>query len=149
MLDGKLLFQAAGEVDLPVFAGLAKAGMAAYFTVHHMEWKPELFVEGFRTTENYKILLKENTVGVLRIAQEEDHIFVFDLHVEPGFRNRGVGSAALAFIREIAEQRKKASIRMCAFRTNPAIDLYLRSGFKIVTQDECLVKLRHEVSDAS
>jgi ribosomal protein S18 acetylase RimI-like enzyme len=149
MLHDPPSFMAASEDDLPVFERLARDAMATFYDAHGIEWNSELFGTGFRSTENYRIDRAGATVGMVRIAHEADHIYVFDLHVEPSARNQGIGTHALNFICSIAVQADKKSIRMRVFRSNRAIKLYERVGFMIVGEDNQLLRLEHVLSNAS
>ncbi len=142
MFSPQLTFVVATENDLPVFEGLAREGMASYYAIHQMEWKSEIFLDGYRKTENYKIERNECNVGVLRVSLENDHVYVYDLHVQPSVRNQGIGTEILAFVENLARRENKSHVRMCAFKTNSAINLYQRFGFKIVGEDDRLVKLK-------
>lgn len=141
MLAPPLTFLVADESDLPVFEGLAKNGMASFYALHKIEWKSEIFHDGFLKTQNYKIQRNDFNVGVLRISLESDHVYVHDLHVHPNVTSQGIGTGALAFVVSVAERANKNQIKLSAFKGNSAINLYQRMGFKIVGENDHLVKL--------
>ena len=149
MLGASLSFVPAAAEDLPTFEKLAREAMVSYYEVHGMVWQPDLFKTGFAETENYRVEQQGKTVAVLRLGKAAEHVHVYDLHVEPDFRNRGIGTEVLSFIRSLAIESGKRRVRMCAFKTNPAIALYLRSGFAVVGEDGHLVRLQQVLENST
>jgi len=73
-------------------------------------------------------------VGRHLVARRRDEVLGVDLAILPKYQGRGIGTRILLDIqRECAADR--LPFRLQVLQTNPAVRLYTRLGFKIVSQD--------------
>jgi GNAT superfamily N-acetyltransferase len=87
-------------------------------------------------------------IGWLQISRSAESIHLHQVHLCASYRNRGIGSH---LIRGIMERARDAGLPMTlnVIRGNPAIALYLRLGFKVVSQDAELIRMRWEAAPLS
>ena len=79
---------------------------------------------------SYRMRFEGKTVGEFSIASCCDHLYFADFDVNKEYRNRGFGSQALEFVKQLAK-RYKLPIRLAVNANNKAaIRLYRRHGFK-------------------
>lgn len=67
-------------------------------------------------------------------------IYLEDLYVRPGFRRRGIGTALLAKVAEIARDEGCTFVRWAVLDWNePALDLYASLGSELLNNWRCIV----------
>ena len=144
----------AGDADLPFLFELYASTRAAELAM--TPWTPEqkaAFVQmqfqaqirGYR--ESYPHAVHEmiaaggRLAGRVYFSREADHLHILDLTIAPEQRNAGIGSAVLAEIFAEADGRGwPVTIFVESF--NPSLRLFLRLGFKVVSQDSFQLLLR-------
>lgn len=91
--------------------------------------------------DNFDILIDSQRVGILRYDKDDNFCNIRDLHIERLFQNRGVGSIVIR--KTVEEMRLKGlrAVRLKAFDSNPAIELYKRLGFVIVGNESNKVNM--------
>jgi GNAT superfamily N-acetyltransferase len=80
------------------------------------------------------IILDDQDVGYLQIAEERDSFFLKQLHVAASFQNRGIGTQVL---RQLIEEARRTGKPMTVgvVKFNPARALYERLGFRTLRED--------------
>jgi len=68
-------------------------------------------------------------IGRLIIDRTNDHMLIVDFTIHSDYQNRGIGSDILASLKNEAHGGK-VPISLHVRQNSPAINLYLRSGFK-------------------
>ncbi len=78
------------------------------------------------------ILYKKQPAGRLYLAESNTHFLVIDISLLPTFQGKGIGTIIL---KELAEKAHKKNKILClnVRRQNPALNLYLRLGFKKIS----------------
>jgi ribosomal protein S18 acetylase RimI-like enzyme len=84
---------------------------------------------------DYLILFKSEKAGRLQIDKNESGIRIINISLLNAFRNKGIGASILKEIL-IEANNKKIPVFLDVDKDNPAINLYIRSGFKIITENE-------------
>jgi ribosomal protein S18 acetylase RimI-like enzyme len=74
-------------------------------------------------------------IGWLQAAPEGDALFLKQLFVDTPLRRRGIGTAV---VRRLMDEARRAgrSMTLGVVKTNPALRLYERLGFRTTHQDE-------------
>lgn len=140
-----LTYVAADDTDLPMFEEMVRDAMAAFYDAHQLSWQSDGFRAGFMATENYRIEQKGCTVGVLRFSVQAECLYLFDLHVAPHMRHRGIGGQTLDALTALAARCGKTWGRLRSFADNPANRLYERAGFVRVGEEGPLLRLEKRV----
>ena len=109
---------------------LTRSNMIGYYRRHGLIWRSDLFLASWNGSENYVIEWAGMAIGVLRIDQDSDALYVHDIHVVSTFRNRGAGTFALETAHDIARKRHRRTLILRVFVDNPAGRLYERLGYR-------------------
>ena len=89
------------------------------------------------------ILRAENTdAGWLQVEETRHAVQLRHLYLAPQMRNRGLGTAFLAWMKERAD-RKRKDLVLEVMTNNPAQRLYERLGFKPLTTAANKVTMRY------
>ncbi|MBO6183169.1 MAG: GNAT family N-acetyltransferase [Chryseobacterium sp.] len=81
------------------------------------------------------LIYKETKIGLLKIQYGKTEIEIIQLQINPAFQGNGLGRYILNMIIEEASLTK-TPITLSVLKINPALKLYLRTGFKIVEENE-------------
>ncbi|HTU64856.1 MAG TPA: GNAT family N-acetyltransferase [Steroidobacteraceae bacterium] len=125
----------AGDADVPFAHDLSRNNMSATFAAAGIVWDPTAIPTSWPSTENYLLRDHGERIGILRLRDEADALYVGDLQVAAGHRNRGAGTAALEFSAALAADRDKRCVQLRVFQGSPAIALYRRAGFSVVADE--------------
>jgi ribosomal protein S18 acetylase RimI-like enzyme len=74
-------------------------------------------------------------VGTTILAREPDSMVLVDIALLPEHRRKGIGGQLLKRFRAEASE-SGLPLRLTVRRDNPAIKLYARTGFSVVSEDE-------------
>lgn len=88
-------------------------------------------------TENFceLYLIDDEVVGFSIILKNDDSLKLFLLCVDKKWRAKGVGSFAISQVKSVTN-RWKLPIVAKVLQGNPALNFYLKHGFKIKTKSE-------------
>jgi ribosomal protein S18 acetylase RimI-like enzyme len=101
------------------------------------------FRQRWKVTEVRIILLDSVDVGWLQTNSQGDTLFLAQLFVNAAFQRQGIGTEVLKrLIGEAASGRRP--IALGVIKTNPALRLYKRLGFRITGDDHRKFFMRHE-----
>jgi ribosomal protein S18 acetylase RimI-like enzyme len=81
------------------------------------------------------VMLRDEAIGWLQTAPEDDAIFLAQLFVDTPFQRRGIGGRLMRILIEEAASESKA-VTLGVVKTNPARRLYERLGFSITHEDQ-------------
>lgn len=70
--------------------------------------------------------------GRMSMPHPPDAMYVWELDVHPGWRNRGIGAAMLRHAEDVARSEDIPRMALSTTTTNPAQHLYARHGYEIV-----------------
>lgn len=122
----------ANDADYAFSEHLSRSNMQAYISARDMVWDPKRFADSWQQFENFIICRDNHDVGLLRLLELDDYLEIRDLQLLPSHFGQGIGSWAITKTACIAQQRKIAALRLRVYEENPALKLYLRSGFEVV-----------------
>ena len=106
--------------------------------------EPEIrarFKTYFELDEVQIIAVDGKDVGWLQISETDHEINLDQLHLEKGYRSRGIGSRLIQDVMTNARAANKP-VLLSVVRNNPALALYRRLGFKVVGSDEQKLHMR-------
>ena len=109
---------------------LTRSNMIGYYKRHGLVWRSDLFLASWNGSENYVIEWAGMAIGVLRIDQDSDALYVHDIHIVSTHRNRGAGTFALESAHDLARRRHRRTLILRVFVDNPAGRLYERLGYR-------------------
>jgi GNAT superfamily N-acetyltransferase len=108
--------------------------MAAHAASFRQRWEP---------TQVKIITLDGNDIGWFQSTTQGDAFFLAQLFVDAPFQGRGIGTAVMnRIIGEAA--RAGQAVTLGVVKTNPALRLYERLGFKITHEDDRKFYMRRE-----
>jgi ribosomal protein S18 acetylase RimI-like enzyme len=101
-------------------------------------WDEKRFVARFRRgykQEQTRIICAEGqVVGFFQVVEYRNRVYLRQLHLIDGFRNRGIGSKLIGAELSRAAQSGR-SVTLEVMHGNPAKQLYLRLGFETTGKD--------------
>lgn len=81
--------------------------------------------------------------GWMQVAEDDEEISLFQIHIEAGYRSQGIGTSLMQdLLARSRRQRKPVSLYVV--RNNPATELYKRLGFKVMGEDGTRLHMRWE-----
>lgn len=93
------------------------------------------FLVGFKATDTKKIIINENIVGFFVLRNNEDHLLLDHLYVDPGYQGTGLGGMVMSSIKQYAKELK-ISIRLGALKLSKANEFYKKHGFVQTHEEE-------------
>jgi ribosomal protein S18 acetylase RimI-like enzyme len=110
--------------------------MRSYYERYCVDWDVKQIADKTIGLENYDIVVGDVVVGVFRLQYENDCCFLRDLQVKSSFQNQGIGKKVLEEAKHLTLQANLSSIKLRVFKISPAVGLYKRNGFEIVSEDD-------------
>ncbi len=101
------------------------------------------YEEGYPQAEGGIILLNDRLAGRMLIAENEHAITLVDIALLPEYRGSGVGTQLLQNLLTRAVNAGKP-VKLQVFKTNPALHLYERLGFKQFSDQSMYVEMIFE-----
>ena len=105
------------------------------------------FRRRWNVTQVRVVRLGRKDIGWLQSFAQDDTLFLAQLFVEKTLRGRGIGTRLLRGLIEEAATAGGA-LTLGVVKTNPALRLYQRFGFRITREDERKFYMRREQSEA-
>jgi GNAT superfamily N-acetyltransferase len=81
--------------------------------------------------DSYVLAINASRVGLLCINHDQDAYYIRELQIAPLWQRQGLGTAAIHFTADTAQQAGIPLLRLRVFCINPAIALYERMGFRV------------------
>lgn len=132
-----LTIRPCAEADLMFVHDLTQENMEQYAARHRGGWQDELF---WPRIDKGNITILERSgrnVAFFDVTDDGDALHVDSLQVCRDEQGRGIGSLMLALIEGEAGRRGFSKIRLSVFVDNPAQELYLRQGYRVVAEEGC------------
>lgn len=124
---------------------LTRRAMLPYYREFDLLWIEEAFDEAWGWREQWLVVEGPQALGFCSLSQDQQALFIRELHLLPEQRGRGVGSWVLEQLAQWAAERQLPLVRLMVFKSNPARQLYLRHGFVEMGEDECFVRMQRTV----
>ena len=136
-VGAQICFRSADPADFNYCANLYFAGME--YTTRELGLDPSCRMTNFRqrwAAGETRIIVREGMdVGWVQSRIEGNSIFVAQLFVERSCQGRGIGTHVMACILDEAA-RAGRGVTLGVVKTNPALQLYERLGFRITHEDD-------------
>lgn len=81
------------------------------------------------------VLLDGEVIGLLKLDEKENEVEIVQVQIDPKFQRKGLGRQIIESVIENSLSQQK-EISLSVLKQNPAKDLYLRMGFKVVSEDD-------------
>jgi len=136
MLTENITYRACEERDIEYLLWLRKETMNTHLENSGLSIDDENHIKRIRYRfENAKfIYLNEKKIGLLKILQEQEHIEIIQIQIEPDYQGKGLGEILIKKI--IDTNSRKMPIRLNVLKENKARKLYEKLGFKIIEEDQ-------------
>ena len=99
----------------------------------------ELLLDKYFSEKGIKFYLSQgyeyysvNGMGLLVVKEQKDSLYVDKLYIQPDFRRQGLASAVLEYL---IKTRKKPLMLNVNKSNLPAVECYLKNGFKIAREE--------------
>jgi GNAT superfamily N-acetyltransferase len=104
--------------------------MRPYFELTN-KWDSTKFRECFNP-ELTKIIQADGVdIGMLKVEERENYIYLGDIQIQETYRNKGIGTNLIKTVIQSAAIAHKP-VRLRVLKGNPAKELYLQLGFEEV-----------------
>jgi GNAT superfamily N-acetyltransferase len=121
--------RSAVPADKPFLVDLEEVCMRDYAVALWGKWRPRPDDEF--TIEGHRIILDDrDDIGCVAAMVQVDHVWIDKLYLLPKMQRKGIGSSVLKIIQTEAVNAK-LPIKLSVLITNPALDFYLRNGFRM------------------
>jgi ribosomal protein S18 acetylase RimI-like enzyme len=87
----------------------------------------------FNPTITSIIQYDRKDIGMLKVEESEDCIYLGDIQISREFQGRGIGTHLVKQVLERANQ-KRIPVRLRVLKGNPVKELYVRLGFQEVRE---------------
>ena len=101
------------------------------------------FHEGFDPAGVSVIMSSGESIGLLKVDQRSDEVFLASIELAPEVQRRGLGGDIVRSVLRQAAQRG-VPVRLQVFHRNPARRLYERLGFHPVGETPTHLEMLHE-----
>ncbi len=112
-------------------------------------WTERRLISGlkrsFKRPEVRIITVDGADAGWLQISESGRNISLSQIHIRRDFRSRGIGTQLIRDLFERARAKKKP-VSLSVVRSNPAVALYKRLGFEVVSEDRYKLYMRWDDS---
>ncbi|WP_281225807.1 GNAT family N-acetyltransferase [Flavobacterium aquiphilum] len=136
-MNQTLTFKKATEEDIEFLLWLRKETMVE----HYLKAEKEVNEESLLSRINHHfehakiILLNDQKIGLLKVAEQDNEIEIFQIQIAPNYQNKGLGREIIKSILEEASS-KKIPVKLSVLKVNKAQTLYKNLGFEIYNENE-------------
>lgn len=136
-MNQTLTFKKATEEDIEFLLWLRKETMVEHYLRAGKEVNEEsLLSRIYHHFEHAKIiLLNDQKIGLLKVAEQDNEIEIFQIQIAPNYQNKGLGREIIKSILEEASS-KKIPVKLSVLKVNKAQTLYKNLGFEIYDENE-------------
>jgi len=136
-MNQTLTFKKATEEDIEFLLWLRKETMVEHYLKAGKEVNEESLLS--RINHHFEhakiILLNDEKIGLLKVAEHENEIEIFQIQIAPKYQNKGLGREIIKSILKEASS-KKIPVKLSVLKVNKAQTLYKNLGFEIYDENE-------------
>ena len=115
-------------IDIEWLEAFYELIMRPYYVELNIEWDDTKFREYFDPNLTKIIQAEGMDIGMLKVEERSDCIYLGDIQIASGYRNKGIGTDLIKTVIRSANLVNKP-VRLRVLKGNPARNLYLRLGF--------------------
>ncbi|MCK6188510.1 MULTISPECIES: GNAT family N-acetyltransferase [unclassified Pseudomonas] len=131
--------RAATDQDLPFARTLTREAMNGYYRQYGLWWSNDGFDTAWAGRENWLICRDDSVLGFISLSRDSRALYIRELHMLEACRGQGAGSWVLEQM--ALKAQALGLLRLTVFKTNPAWQLYQRTGFNIVGEEDCFWRM--------
>ncbi|MDY7560144.1 GNAT family N-acetyltransferase [Pseudomonas sp. 10B1] len=131
--------------DLDFASELTRVNMRRYYAEYGRVWQGQLFSAEWALRHSFVIVKADKQIGFFSISPEAGYLYLRDVQLLEPYRGEGVGTWVMDQIESMAEEQGYRSIRLKVFKSNPAMQLYLRHGFAVICEGDALFGMEHVI----
>lgn len=133
--------RAALQSDMEWLEPFYESIMRPYYIELNIEWDDTKFREYFDPDLTKIIQADSIDIGMLKVEERDDCIYLGDIQIASAYRNKGIGTHLIKTVIKTANLVNKP-MRLRVLRGNPAQNLYLRLGFREIQilDDACMME---------
>ncbi|MCA9914127.1 MAG: GNAT family N-acetyltransferase [Anaerolineae bacterium] len=105
------------------------------------DWQRMHYEANYRPTIMRIIQVVWQDAGMVSLAEYDEYFLLRQIEILPRFQGHGLGSAVIHHLQEQAADAGKFLL-LRVFKINPAQHLYLRLGFRIISEDDVHLTMR-------
>lgn len=132
-----LTYKKATKEDLEFLLWLRKETMVEHYIKAGKEVNEENLLS--RINHHFEhakiILLKDQKIGLLKVAEYDSEIEILQIQIAPDYQNKGIGKQIIQSILMEASE-KKIPVKLNVLKVNKAQTLYQNLGFEIYNENE-------------
>ena len=140
-MQGQKVMELIATNDARACVLFGKEEMLPYFLEREISWDLDRRSELYKSLEIYEVW-SEGMIGYLAFREAETKFYLADIQLVHRHRNMGLGKALLKRTAEVAKSRGYEEVYLRVFKTSPALHLYKRFGYCIVTEEEHVYLMR-------
>ncbi len=125
----KISQRAAVAADIEWLDAFYESIMRPYYVALNCEWDDTKFREYFDPDKTKIIQVDGIDIGMLKVEERSDCIYLSDIQIESKYRNKGIGTHLIKTVIESANLVNKP-VRLRVLKGNSARNLYLQLGFR-------------------
>jgi len=133
-----LTLRGATLADLDFARELTRVNMRRYYAEYERIWHGELFDEEWEARQSFVILKANKQIGFLSVSLEPHYLYLRDVQLCEPYRGEGVGGWVMDRVASMASEQGLKSIRLKVFKSNPAMELYLRHEYALIGTEDAL-----------
>ncbi|MBW1939604.1 MAG: GNAT family N-acetyltransferase [Deltaproteobacteria bacterium] len=120
--------------------------MRPYVELTH-DWDPQKFGECFEVDHTSIIQIGGKDIGMLKVENRKEYIFLCDIQIKDEFKNQGIGST---LIKEVLVKADDLGlpVRLKVLKGNPVMKLYKRFHFRVTIEHQNFYEMERAANKA-
>jgi len=133
----ELLYRKAIETDIEYLLWLRRETMEEHLTNSGIVTNEDdqLLRINYLFDQAKIVILSNENIGLLKLDENENRIEIVQIQIDPKFQKKGIGKQIIEAVIKDAKIKNK-EVFLSVLKVNPAKELYLRMGFKIIGEDD-------------